>query len=134
MGSKVAVRDAQDKLTELFARAEGAGERFVVEHNGKPLGALVSLADLERIERLVSDENGRQGKRKPVEQRELRLPKKLGRQYTLPPAKANRLKELVEKEDEEEHLTVAEKCELKQLLKGHEELVVQRAQALGEMI
>jgi len=58
----------------------------------------------------------------------------LGRRYTLPPAKAKRLKELVEKEDEEEYLTPAEKRELKQLLKEHEELMLQRAQALSEVI
>jgi len=58
----------------------------------------------------------------------------LGSLYTLPEASAKRLKELVEKEDEEEHLTIAEKHELKQLLKEHEELMVKRAQALGEVI
>ncbi|MBI1924797.1 type II toxin-antitoxin system Phd/YefM family antitoxin [Candidatus Poribacteria bacterium] len=134
MGSKVTVREAQDKLTEPFAHAEQAGERFVVEHDGKPLGAIVSAADLERIERLASNRNGRQGKRKTVEQQAQWLTKKLGRQYTLPSAKATRLKELVEKEDEEECLTSAERWELKRLLKEHEELVVKRAQALGEVI
>lgn len=129
MNSKVSVRKAQDNLTELFARAERAGERFVVERNGKPLGAIISVADLERIERLTRDEDG-----ETAEQRARRLARKLGRRYTLPPARAKRLKELVEKEDEEEHLTAAEKRELKQLLKEHEELMVKRAQALSEVV
>jgi prevent-host-death family protein len=122
MGSKVTVCDAQDNLTDLLARVERAGERFVVEHNGKPLGAIVSLADLERIEQWIGDGKSR------------RLHQKLGRRYTLSPAKAKRLKELVEKEDEEEFLTAAENRELKQLLKEHEKLVVKRAQRLGEVI
>lgn len=57
MSRKVSVRKAQDNLTELFARAEQAGERFVIERNGKPLGAIVSVADLERIERMTRNED-----------------------------------------------------------------------------
>jgi prevent-host-death family protein len=129
MSRKVNVRQAQDSLSELFARAEQAGERFVVERNGKPLGAIISIADLKRIERRTQDENG-----ETVEQRGRRLMEKLGKRYTLSPAKAKRLKELVEKEDEEERLTAAEKRELKQLLKEHEELMVKRAQAMREAV
>jgi PHD/YefM family antitoxin component YafN of YafNO toxin-antitoxin module len=129
MSRKVSVRRAQDRLTELLARAEQAGERFAVERNGQPLRAIVGVTDLERIERLARDGNG-----ESVEQQARKLAKKLGRRYTLPPEKAKRLKELVEKEDNEERLTAAEKRELKQLLKEHEELMVKRAQALNEVV
>ncbi|MBM3239162.1 hypothetical protein FJZ31_22945 [Candidatus Poribacteria bacterium] len=88
-----------------------------------------TIARIHRINGHVSDKRGKMAKGQ-VDKRA----KQLGRLYTLPEASAKRLKELVEKEDGEEHLTISEKRELKQLLKEHEELMVKRAQALGELI
>lgn len=131
MSSKVTIRKAQDHLSDLLARAEQSGERFVVERNGKPVGAIVSIADLHQVERLGAG-NGSTARPKTRAERE-KLARKLGRRFTLPPDKSRRLRELIEREDDEARLTVEEKRELKRLLKEHEELVVKRAQALDQL-
>lgn len=133
MSRKVTIRKAQDHLSDLLARAEQSGERFVVERNGKPVGAIVSVADLKCVERLAGKANGRQAKPETVEQRARRLAKALGRRHTLPPDKSRRLRDLIEREDAEESMTVSEKRELKHLLREHEQLVIKRAQALDEV-
>ena len=132
MDSRISIHKAQSSLTELLGQAEKAGDRFIIERNGQPLGAIVSIGDLRRIERKPRDGNPK-SKAASAKTREESLVSKLGRRHTLAPVKAKRLRELITKEDEEERLTLAEKRELKQLLREHEGLMVRRAQALGEV-
>jgi prevent-host-death family protein len=47
---KVRVTEAKAHLSALMARAGYAGERYLIERRGKPLAALVSVEDLERLE------------------------------------------------------------------------------------
>ncbi len=48
----VTATQAKDQLSALLERTRGAGERIVIEKHGKPAGALVSIEDLKRLERL----------------------------------------------------------------------------------
>ena len=50
MAEKIRVTEAKAHFSELMARAGYGGERFVIERRGKPLAALVSVEDLERLE------------------------------------------------------------------------------------
>lgn len=43
---------ARAELAELLTRVAYAGERVTLTRHGKPLGALVSIADLHRLEEL----------------------------------------------------------------------------------
>jgi hypothetical protein len=45
-------------LGELLARAGYGGERFILERRGKPLAALISIQDLQRVESIESRETG----------------------------------------------------------------------------
>ncbi|MEV7198222.1 type II toxin-antitoxin system Phd/YefM family antitoxin [Streptomyces sp. NPDC093510] len=58
MAYEIPVTQARAELAELINRVVYGGERVVVTRHGKPLVALVSAADLERLERLAdaSDE------------------------------------------------------------------------------
>src|SRR5579884_3989683 len=51
MTRNVAVAEAKARFSELLARVAHGGERIVIERHGKPVAALVAVADLERIER-----------------------------------------------------------------------------------
>lgn len=52
MVKKVGAVEARTKLGELLARAQYAGERFIITKDGKDAAALLSVAELQRLERL----------------------------------------------------------------------------------
>jgi prevent-host-death family protein len=52
MAYEIPVTQARAELAELINRVVYGGERVVVTRHGKPLVALVSASDLERLERL----------------------------------------------------------------------------------
>ncbi|MFF4555666.1 type II toxin-antitoxin system Phd/YefM family antitoxin [Streptomyces sp. NPDC001422] len=52
MAHEIPVTRARAELAELINRVVYGGERVVVTRHGKPLVALVSAADLERLEEL----------------------------------------------------------------------------------
>ncbi|THA62612.1 type II toxin-antitoxin system Phd/YefM family antitoxin [Streptomyces sp. A0958] len=58
MAYEIPVTQARAELAELINRVVYGGERVVVTRHGKPLVALVSAADLERLEK---DEVAEQG-------------------------------------------------------------------------
>ena len=51
----VSVVEARRMLSELLGRVAYARERVVVERKGKPMAALVSIEDLQRLEALEPD-------------------------------------------------------------------------------
>ncbi|MEU1015260.1 type II toxin-antitoxin system Phd/YefM family antitoxin [Streptomyces sp. NPDC005900] len=53
MAYEIPVTQARAELAELINRVVYGGERVVVTRHGKPLVALVSAADLERLEALA---------------------------------------------------------------------------------
>ncbi|MFE6622828.1 type II toxin-antitoxin system Phd/YefM family antitoxin [Streptomyces sp. NPDC008086] len=52
MSYEIPVTQARAELADLINRVVYGGERVVVTRHGKPLVALVSAADLERLEKL----------------------------------------------------------------------------------
>ena len=58
MATKISSTEARTLLGELLARAGYGGERFILERRGKPLAALISIQDLQRLESLESRETG----------------------------------------------------------------------------
>ncbi|MFH8341831.1 type II toxin-antitoxin system Phd/YefM family antitoxin [Streptomyces sp. AM6-12] len=52
MAYEIPVTQARAELADLINRVVYGGERVVVTRHGKPLAALVSAADLERLEAL----------------------------------------------------------------------------------
>jgi prevent-host-death family protein len=63
------VAEARRQFSELVARVAYTGERVVIERRGKPMMALVSIEDLQRLERLVdAQEPVRQQRRAGLEQ------------------------------------------------------------------
>ncbi|KAF4410476.1 MULTISPECIES: type II toxin-antitoxin system Phd/YefM family antitoxin [Streptomyces] len=52
MAYEIPVTQARAELAELINRVVYGGERVVVTRHGKPLVALVSAADLERLEQI----------------------------------------------------------------------------------
>ncbi|KRD13233.1 MULTISPECIES: type II toxin-antitoxin system Phd/YefM family antitoxin [unclassified Streptomyces] len=52
MAYEIPVTQARAELAELINRVVYGGERVVVTRHGKPLVALVSAADLERLDEL----------------------------------------------------------------------------------
>jgi prevent-host-death family protein len=52
MAEEIPVTQARADFAELVNRVVYAGERIVMTRHGKPLVALVSAADLERLEQL----------------------------------------------------------------------------------
>lgn len=44
------VGDAKKRFSELMSRAAYKGERFLIQRRGRPMAALVSAEDLERLE------------------------------------------------------------------------------------
>ncbi|MEW1896005.1 type II toxin-antitoxin system Phd/YefM family antitoxin [Streptomyces albidoflavus] len=54
MAYEIPVTQARAELAELINRVVYGGERVVVTRHGKPLVALVSAADLERLEAAAS--------------------------------------------------------------------------------
>jgi prevent-host-death family protein len=55
MAYEIPVTQARAELAELINRVVYGGERVVVTRHGKPLVALVSAADLERLEKLGAE-------------------------------------------------------------------------------
>ncbi|MGW2225836.1 type II toxin-antitoxin system Phd/YefM family antitoxin [Streptomyces formicae] len=55
MAYEIPVTQARAELAELINRVVYGGERVVVTRHGKPLVALVSAADLERLEGLTEE-------------------------------------------------------------------------------
>ncbi|MFE7234017.1 type II toxin-antitoxin system Phd/YefM family antitoxin [Streptomyces sp. NPDC002405] len=53
MAYEIPVTQARAELADLINRVVYGGERVVVTRHGKPLVALVSAADLERLEQLA---------------------------------------------------------------------------------
>lgn len=58
MAYEIPVTQARAELAELINRVVYGGERVVVTRHGKPLVALVSAADLERLEELPDPADG----------------------------------------------------------------------------
>lgn len=54
MAYEIPVTQARAELADLINRVVYGGERVVVTRHGKPLVALVSAADLERLEALAA--------------------------------------------------------------------------------
>jgi prevent-host-death family protein len=63
---EVPVVEARNRLGELLDRAGFLGERIVITRNGKPLVALVSMADLATIEAAEATERAGKSEDKPV--------------------------------------------------------------------
>jgi prevent-host-death family protein len=57
----VSITEAKQRLGELVKRAAYGGERFVLEFRDKPQAAIVSYADLRRLERTMTAHD-REGK------------------------------------------------------------------------
>ncbi|MEU3610574.1 type II toxin-antitoxin system Phd/YefM family antitoxin [Streptomyces sp. NPDC035033] len=55
MTYEIPVTQARAELADLINRVVYGGERVVVTRHGKPLVALVSAADLERLEKLEAE-------------------------------------------------------------------------------
>lgn len=50
MTTKVSAAEAKAGLSSLVSKVEYGNERFVIERRGRPVAALVSIEDLERLE------------------------------------------------------------------------------------
>src|SRR5207244_9085270 len=50
MTKSISIAEAKSKFSELINRAAYGQERFLVERRGKPVGAIVSAADLARLQ------------------------------------------------------------------------------------
>ena len=61
MTKRISAAQAKAHLSELMAQVAYGGEHYVIERRGKPLAALVSVDDLERLEqgRATSAPSGR---------------------------------------------------------------------------
>jgi prevent-host-death family protein len=46
----MSVAEAKNRFSDVLRRAEYGGERVIVERHGKPVAAIVSTADLQRLE------------------------------------------------------------------------------------
>ena len=46
------VGEAKKRFSELMSRVVYKGDRFLIERRGKPMAAVVSAADLEKLEKL----------------------------------------------------------------------------------
>ncbi|WP_351234122.1 type II toxin-antitoxin system Phd/YefM family antitoxin [Streptomyces sp. NPDC002133] len=66
MAYEIPVTQARAELADLINRVVYGGERVVVTRHGKPLVALVSAADLERLEALARSEAAAQPADGPV--------------------------------------------------------------------
>ena len=51
MANIKSVADAKKNLSELMSRAAYNNERFLIQRQGKPMAALVSIEDLTRLEK-----------------------------------------------------------------------------------
>lgn len=130
MNTKLSVQEAQAQLPQLIARAAQDAEPCYIESNGKAVAVLVSLRQWQRRVQGSSDTaTAAKAQERRVRAYQKRM-QQLGPDYWLPPDQQVRLKELVDKEDSDAALTPAERKELRQLLKRHEQLMVKRAAAM----
>jgi prevent-host-death family protein len=53
---RISAAQAKAKLSELLARVSLTDERYVIERRGKPVAALVSVEDFQRLDSPVADE------------------------------------------------------------------------------
>ncbi len=51
MTIKISAADLHLKVGQVISRIQYAGERFIIERRGVPVAAVVSIEDLERLER-----------------------------------------------------------------------------------
>ena len=58
--SEVSVSKLKDALSEYLNRAAYGGERIVVASRGKPKAAVISVADLQRLEELEDAQAARE--------------------------------------------------------------------------
>ena len=56
MTREINVAEAKSRFSEIIRRSADTGERFIVNRRGKPVGAIVSIGDLWRIESMGEDE------------------------------------------------------------------------------
>ena len=57
MDETLTVATAKDQFSALLRRVEYHDDRILIERHGKPVAALVPLADLRRLERLEDEED-----------------------------------------------------------------------------
>lgn len=55
MAKKISAAEAEAQLAELLARVAEKGERFVIERDGQPVAALVSVPELARLDGIESE-------------------------------------------------------------------------------
>jgi prevent-host-death family protein len=55
MSERVNITKARVELSALMAQVTYESKRFVIERHGKPLGALVSVKDLESLEQNLAE-------------------------------------------------------------------------------
>lgn len=58
MANVVGVGEAKKNLSEIMSRVVYKGERFIIERRGRPMAALVSPEDLERLEQEPASPRG----------------------------------------------------------------------------
>lgn len=51
----ISVKDVRNNLADALNRAAYAGERIILERRGKPVAAIVSMDDVELLERIEND-------------------------------------------------------------------------------
>lgn len=61
MSKTVSVVQAKRDFSELMGRVALKQERFVIERKGKPMAALISVDDLEKIEMLPPEDKRKKG-------------------------------------------------------------------------
>ncbi len=71
---RVGTHEAKTHLSEYLNRVRYAGERIVIERHGKPVAALVSTEDLERLKALPeSRETAEERYRRGLEEAGIRI-------------------------------------------------------------
>lgn len=50
MAKSVSVAEAKSQFADMLAKVKHTGERVIIERRGRPIAALVPLADLDRLE------------------------------------------------------------------------------------
>ena len=59
VATRVGVVEAKQRFSDLLGRTAYAGERFIIERKGKPMAAIVSIDDLNRVERGVGSKRAK---------------------------------------------------------------------------
>ena len=59
MSKVVSAAEAKNKFAEVIGRAAYGRERIIVERNGKPFAAVISIEDLKRLEELEDEIDSR---------------------------------------------------------------------------